>query len=72
MKTNKKQGYRYKPWDEEENSEAAENTPSFQKFDDQPFDEEQTPDATHKWKSALYSEKPKRPNWQGVERREQN
>ena len=46
--------------DEEENSEAAKNTPSFQEFDDQPFDEEQIPDATQKRKSALQSEKPKR------------
>ena len=45
---------------EEENSEAAENTPSFKEFDDQPFDEEQIPDATLKRKSALQSEKPKR------------
>ena len=46
--------------DEEENSEAAENTPSFQKFDDQPFDEEQILDATQKRKSAHQSEEPKR------------
>ena len=32
--------------DEEENSEAAENTPSFKEFDDQPFNEQQIPDAT--------------------------
>ena len=46
--------------DEEENSEATENTPTFQEFDDQPFDEEQIPNATQKQKSALQSEKPKR------------
>ena len=46
--------------DEEENSEAAENMPSFQKFDDQTFNEEEIPDATQKEKSALQSEKPKR------------
>ena len=34
--------------DEEENSEVAENTPSFQEFDDHPFDEEQIADATQK------------------------
>ena len=34
--------------DEEENSEAAENMPSFQKFDDQTFNEEEIPDATQK------------------------
>ena len=48
--------------DEEENSEAAENTPSFQEFDDQPFDEEQIPDATKERKLALQTEKePKMP-----------
>ena len=46
--------------DEEESSEAAENAPSFQEFDDQHFDEEQIPDVTQKRKSALQSEKPKR------------
>ena len=46
--------------DEEENSEAAQNTPSFQEFDDQSFDEEQIPDATQKRKLVLQSEKPKR------------
>ena len=46
--------------DEEENSEVAENTPSFQEFDDHPFDEEQIADATQKWKSTLQKEKPKR------------
>ena len=46
--------------DEEENSEAAKNMQSFQEFHDQPFDEEQIPDATQKRKSALRSEKPKR------------
>ena len=46
--------------DEEESSETAENSPSFQELDDQPFDEEQIPDATQKLKSALQSEKPKR------------
>ena len=39
-----------------ENSEAAENTPSFQEFGDQLFDEKQIPDATHTQKSALQSE----------------
>ena len=34
--------------DEEENSEDAKNTPSFQELDYQPFDEEQIPDATEK------------------------
>ena len=68
-------------------SEAAENMPSFQEFVDQPFNEEQIPDATQKGKSALQSEKLKRakkfspwreafvntkPNWQRVERREQS
>ena len=43
-----------------ENSEVAENTPSFQEFDDQSFDEKQIHDATQKQKSALQSEKPKR------------
>ena len=33
--------------DDEEDSEVAKNMPSFQEFDDQPFDEEQIPDATH-------------------------
>ena len=47
--------------DEEENSEAAENTASFQEFDDQPFDEERIPDATQKRKLALHSEKSKKP-----------
>ena len=46
--------------DEEENSEAAENTPSFKEFDDQSFDEQQIPGATQKRKSALQSEKPKK------------
>ena len=46
--------------DEEESSETAENTPSFQEFDDQPFDEEHIPDAKQKRKSVLQSEKPKR------------
>ena len=46
--------------DEEENIEAAKNTPSFQEFDDQPFNEEQILDATQQRKSALQSEKPKR------------
>ena len=45
--------------DEEENNEAAENTPSFEEFDDQPFDEEKIPDAIQKRKSAFQSEKPK-------------
>ena len=35
--------------------------PSFQEFDRQPFDEEHIPDVTQNWKSALQSEKPKRP-----------
>ena len=34
--------------DVEENSEVAENTPSFQEFDDHPLDEEQIADATQK------------------------
>ena len=46
--------------DEEENSEAGENTSSSQELDDQLFDEEQIPDATQKRKSALQIEKPKR------------
>ena len=46
--------------DEEENSKAAQNTPSFQEFDDHSFDEEQIPDATQKRKLVLQSEKPKR------------
>ena len=35
--------------------------PSFQEFDGQPFDEEHIPDVTQNSKSALQSEKPKRP-----------
>ena len=35
--------------------------PSFQEFDGQPFDEGHIPDVTQNWKSALQSEKPKRP-----------
>ena len=46
--------------DEEENSETTENMPSFQEFDDEPFDEEQIPAAKQKRKMALQSEKPKR------------
>ena len=46
--------------DEEENSEAAKNTHSFQEFNDQSFNEEKITGATQKWKSALQSEKPKR------------
>ena len=43
-----------------ENSKAAENTPSFQEFGDQLFDEKQIPDATHTQKSALQSENQKK------------
>ena len=32
--------------DDEEDSDVVKNMPSFQEFDDQPFDEEQIPDAT--------------------------
>ena len=39
--------------DDEDNSEGAKNPPSFQKFDDHPFDEEQIPVATQKRKLAL-------------------
>ena len=45
--------------DDEEDSEVVKNMPSFQEFDDQPFDEEQIPDATQQQKLALQSEKPK-------------
>ena len=53
--------------DEEENSEAAENTLSFKEIDDQLFDEEQIPDATQKRKLALQGEKPKRAKNSNVE-----
>ena len=53
--------------DEEEKSEAAENTPSFQEIDDQLFDEEQIPYATQKRKLAFQSEKPKRAKNSNVE-----
>ena len=45
---------------EEENNEVAENTPSFQEFDDKIFNEEEIPDVTQKQKLALQSGKPKR------------
>ena len=45
--------------DYEEDSEVAKNMPSFQEFDDQPFDEEQIPDATQQRELALQNEKPK-------------
>ena len=48
------------PADEEENSEVTKNTPSFQEFDDQPFDEEKIPDATQKQESTLQSENSKK------------
>ena len=46
--------------DEDKNSEAAENTSSFQEFIEKSFDEEQISDATQKRNLVLQSEKIKK------------
>ena len=48
------------PADEEEKSEVTENTPSFQEFDDQLFDEKKILDATQKQELTRQSENSKK------------